>query len=332
MIKCKECGIEYPKSRKIYHEYQECKGYCGLDDPGEDTIYARDLWKQEINDESNICKNDEEYAKQLQEEYNEENNLGIRDSVFAKRLQEELNNECDFEESKFEIGELYIPSSNNNNNRNNNINNNINRNNNRKINNNNNRLNNNNLNIPRNLNRQNNQRNFSPPLRNQVFSNSNRNNRNIRNPIFFPFFRPINIPHLRNNDNDNEEISENEIRQNPRIIHLQGLGELTMLVAVLELLNGQRDHPVSKELLSDLPEIPIQNVNKLESDKKRCNICFEDYNNGDYVLVLPCLHIYHTNCIKEWFNSNNTCPLCKSEITESKVYGEGGRNATPGMI
>ena len=129
-----------------------------------------------------------------------------------------------------------------------------------------------------------------------------------------------------------EKISENEIRQNPRIIHLQGLGELAMLVALLELLNGQRDHPVSKELLSDLPEIPIQNVNKLESDKKRCNICFEDYNNGDYVLVLPCLHIYHTNCIKEWFNSNNTCPLCKSEITESKVYGEGGRNATPGMI
>ena len=118
---------------------------------------------------------------------------------------------------------------------------------------------------------------------------------------------------------------------NPRVIHLEGLGELAMLVAILEILNKEKDHPVTEKLLNDLPEIPIQNVNKLESDKKRCNICLEDFVNGENVLVLPCLHIYHTSCIKEWFKNNNTCPLCKSEITESKVYGPEGKDVTPGM-
>jgi hypothetical protein len=163
----------------------------------------------------------------------------------------------------------------------------------------------------------------------QLFESFN----SISSSRFIPNRNNGNNNNNTNNDHDDseDEISENEISQNPRIIHLQGLGELAMLVAILDLLNGQRDHPVNKKLLDDLPEIPIKNVNKLENDKKRCNICLEDFNNGEYVLILPCLHIYHTKCIKEWFNSNNTCPLCKSLITESKIYGEEGRYAnTPG--
>ena len=415
MIKCKACGIQYPKSRKIYHDFQECRGYSGLDAPGEDTIYAQDLFNQEKKEELTIIERDEEFAKKLQEKYNNER-IPISDSVLARNLQDQYNNED--MDSNFVFGDSYIPSvsssnhrngNNNNNNRNNNNNNNNNRNinnnnnnnnNNRNINNNNNnnhRNNNNNNNNNRNINNNNNNNNRNINNNNNnnnrnINNNNNNNNRNSNNnnnnnnrnsnniimsriPLnnrnnqnHLPNPNPSNIdfsdnhnialdsqlsqssqllinsinsssfiPNLNNNNNNNndddneDEISENEISQNPRIIHLQGLGELAMLVAILDLLNGQRDHPVNKKLLDDLPEIPIKNVNKLENDKKRCNICLEDFNNGEYVLILPCLHIYHTKCIKEWFNSNNTCPLCKSLITESKIYGEEGRYAnTPG--
>ena len=52
----------------------------------------------------------------------------------------------------------------------------------------------------------------------------------------------------------------------------------------------------------------------------------EYFNNGDYVLVLPCLHIYHTKCIKEWFNSNNTCPLCRMELSNKLFENKNGVN------
>ena len=381
MIKCKACGIQYPKSRKIYHDFQECRGYSGLDAPGEDTIYAQDLFNQEKKEELTIIERDEEFAKKLQEKYNNER-IPISDSVLARNLQDQYNNED--MDSNFVFGDSYIPSvsssnhrngNNNNNNRNNNNNNNNNRNINNNNNNNNRNINNNNNNNNRNINNNNNNNNRNSNNNN---NNNNRNSNNIimsriplnnrNNQNHLPNPNPSNIdfsdnhnialdsqlsqssqllinsinsssfiPNLNNNNNNNndddneDEISENEISQNPRIIHLQGLGELAMLVAILDLLNGQRDHPVNKKLLDDLPEIPIKNVNKLENDKKRCNICLEDFNNGEYVLILPCLHIYHTKCIKEWFNSNNTCPLCKSLITESKIYGEEGRYAnTPG--
>ena len=370
MIKCKACGIQYPKSRKIYHDFQECRGYSGLDAPGEDTIYAQDLFNQEKKEELTIIERDEEFAKKLQEKYNNER-IPISDSVLARNLQDQYNNED--MDSNFVFGDSYIPSvsssnhrngNNNNNNRNNNNNNNNNRNINNNNNNNNRNINNNNNNNNRNSNNNNNNNNRNS--NNIIMSRIPLNNRNNQNHLPNPnpsnidfsdnhnialdsqlsqssqlLINSINsssfIPNLNNNNNNNndddneDEISENEISQNPRIIHLQGLGELAMLVAILDLLNGQRDHPVNKKLLDDLPEIPIKNVNKLENDKKRCNICLEDFNNGEYVLILPCLHIYHTKCIKEWFNSNNTCPLCKSLITESKIYGEEGRYAnTPG--
>ena len=48
--------------------------------------------------------------------------------------------------------------------------------------------------------------------------------------------------------------------------------------------------------------------------KKKCTICLEDYVNGDNSIALPCIHIFHANCIKTWLKENNSCPICKNEI------------------
>ena len=63
MIKCIVCGKQYLKENEKYHEFQECKGYDGLD-PGEETIFALDFF----NREEEMLENDEKLAKQLQEE------------------------------------------------------------------------------------------------------------------------------------------------------------------------------------------------------------------------------------------------------------------------
>ena len=48
--------------------------------------------------------------------------------------------------------------------------------------------------------------------------------------------------------------------------------------------------------------------------KKKCTICLEEYVNGDDSIALPCIHIFHADCIKTWLKNKNTCPICKFEI------------------
>jgi len=49
-------------------------------------------------------------------------------------------------------------------------------------------------------------------------------------------------------------------------------------------------------------------------DKEECSICMEIYKLNEIVFELPCVHIYHKECIKKWLKSNNTCPICRYEL------------------
>ena len=78
---------------------------------------------------------------------------------------------------------------------------------------------------------------------------------------------------------------------------------------------GHRENPTDQEILNELPETQIEDVSKLDSEKKNCVICLEDFKNGDKACVLPCVHIFHTNCVKEWLKTKNFCPICKFKLT-----------------
>lgn len=47
----------------------------------------------------------------------------------------------------------------------------------------------------------------------------------------------------------------------------------------------------------------------------KCIICMEKFKIDEEVKTLPCFHIFHKECIDEWFKGNNyTCPICKNSI------------------
>ncbi|KAI5147959.1 hypothetical protein ENBRE01_0019 [Enteropsectra breve] len=52
----------------------------------------------------------------------------------------------------------------------------------------------------------------------------------------------------------------------------------------------------------------------LPDDNKKCTICFDDYRPGNSVKFLPCDHHFHMECIDEWFNIKDSCPLCKKNV------------------
>ena len=47
-----------------------------------------------------------------------------------------------------------------------------------------------------------------------------------------------------------------------------------------------------------------------EFENNECIICLENMIKGDKIKILECGHIYHYNCINDWFKKVNECPVC----------------------
>lgn len=73
---------------------------------------------------------------------------------------------------------------------------------------------------------------------------------------------------------------------------------------------------VSKGLnAQQFENLPITKYKKEKySENFQCIICMEEFNEREKVKLLPCGHIFHPNCIKEWLMKQKSCPFCKSEI------------------
>lgn len=52
-----------------------------------------------------------------------------------------------------------------------------------------------------------------------------------------------------------------------------------------------------------------------EADKTiECSICMCDYEHGEEVRFLPCLHLYHKKCIDDWLTRTFSCPVCGYDL------------------
>lgn len=47
---------------------------------------------------------------------------------------------------------------------------------------------------------------------------------------------------------------------------------------------------------------------------KECSICLNEMKIDDKLIILPCKHYYHKECIAEWFKKSKTCPECRIPI------------------
>ena len=78
-------------------------------------------------------------------------------------------------------------------------------------------------------------------------------------------------------------------------------------------------NPVDPVILNNLPENKVHDPSKLDPEKKNCVICLEDFKEGDDIIILPCIHVFHKSCITDWLQSHNDCPICKFELNRSSV-------------
>ena len=99
--------------------------------------------------------------------------------------------------------------------------------------------------------------------------------------------------HLQNINNPMEEEIEEYIPNN-----------------IDENIENNIDNNIS-DLLEEI-EITEDIINKARIEE--CPICLEDYSFNNKICYLPCFHVFHSKCIKNWLNKSKNCPLCNTEV------------------
>ena len=66
-------------------------------------------------------------------------------------------------------------------------------------------------------------------------------------------------------------------------------------------------------------DVTSQKFSTTEKKFSSCSICTDEFKESDDVSVIPCEHVFHSTCIKEWGHYKPECPLCKRSIPEKKI-------------
>ncbi|CAO2147643.1 unnamed protein product [Urochloa humidicola] len=76
--------------------------------------------------------------------------------------------------------------------------------------------------------------------------------------------------------------------------------------------------PASAAAVAGLEKRTFHTTNTGGMDE--CAICFEDFEDGEEVSVMPCSHghEFHDKCIAKWLGRSNTCPLCRHQLPTTR--------------
>lgn len=62
----------------------------------------------------------------------------------------------------------------------------------------------------------------------------------------------------------------------------------------------------------------MENKEKKNEEGKSCAVCLEDFVPKQEVMVTPCKHMFHEDCIMPWLKSQGQCPICRFVICEKE--------------
>lgn len=75
-----------------------------------------------------------------------------------------------------------------------------------------------------------------------------------------------------------------------------------------------RTRVIPEETESDESDSPKSSNSSSSKESDMCVICIEPLQSKQTTIILDCNHIYHKNCILDWFNKELTCPMCRKPV------------------
>ena len=98
---------------------------------------------------------------------------------------------------------------------------------------------------------------------------------------------------------------------------------ISLINACKGLTNNRRDTDLDHRLLetpiqcTDIQCTDIQCTDIQYTDYENidtCSVCLYGYKEGESLVKLNCSHIYHKECIFDWFKKSRNCPLCRLSV------------------
>ncbi|KAL3115635.1 hypothetical protein niasHT_012778 [Heterodera trifolii] len=82
----------------------------------------------------------------------------------------------------------------------------------------------------------------------------------------------------------------------------------------------QHQHQQIPSLLAAYHAMPQILFMAIDQQGNECAICLDQIDLETFVRPLPCNHIFHNECIENWYGSNHeTCPLCRREMATQNI-------------
>eukprot|EP01103_Thecamoeba_quadrilineata_P000192 TRINITY_DN10159_c0_g1_i1.p1 TRINITY_DN10159_c0_g1~~TRINITY_DN10159_c0_g1_i1.p1 ORF type:complete len:262 (-),score=55.51 TRINITY_DN10159_c0_g1_i1:150-908(-) len=78
--------------------------------------------------------------------------------------------------------------------------------------------------------------------------------------------------------------------------------------------SGGGNPPASRDSRHDLRVVTI------EKTGENCPICQEDFPIGAKAKKMPCSHLFHDDCVIEWLEKHNSCPICRHALPSEKQH------------
>lgn len=93
---------------------------------------------------------------------------------------------------------------------------------------------------------------------------------------------------------------------------------------VLEKMKKEIYNPTPKKIIQRLSLYYRDNARnssteknkERDEDEKNCAICLEDFEPRQVVMLTPCSHMFHEECIVPWVKSHGQCPVCRFAICD----------------
>ena len=103
--------------------------------------------------------------------------------------------------------------------------------------------------------------------------------------------------HVDEDDSEEEENDDSEEDENVEIVH-DGDAIVPRLSAddVEEFTRTRTFH--ASEASADM-----------NPEAESCNICYEDFKEGDKLRLLPCMHVFHAECVDRWLLVSCICTI-----------------------
>ena len=136
---------------------------------------------------------------------------------------------------------------------------------------------------------------------------------NEDNNLFMNTFRN----NLRNNFN---QIFSNQNNHYNNLSNIEFINNVINNINTLNndsIINNQEDIIVAltDDEFKKLETIDFKDLDKINQEENKCNICLDCFSEESKLLKLKCNHIFDHECIENWLKKHsNKCPICRIEI------------------